>query len=95
MRDVLLTTGLHIGVENKLYPREQSKEMMCRGRLRVEIKNDDGSPIKSEFVTRESVMKFIVESIPKLRTRQNRPVEQQPQTNQPSNTKSKGKKGRR
>lgn len=25
IRDVLLTAGLHVGVENKLYPRERSK----------------------------------------------------------------------
>lgn len=25
IRDVLITTGLKVGVENKLYPREQSK----------------------------------------------------------------------
>ena len=49
--------------------------MLYRGRIRVEIKNDDGTPIKPEYATRESVMKFIAESIPKLKTRQNRYVE--------------------
>lgn len=48
------------------------QEMLHRGRIRVEIKNDDGTPIKEEYPTRESVMRFIVESIPKLKTRQNR-----------------------
>ncbi|XP_059046048.1 signal recognition particle 19 kDa protein [Achroia grisella] len=95
IRDVLLATGLHVAVENKLYPRERSKEMLYRGRIRVQLKNDDGSPIKSEFSTRESVMKFIGESIPKLKTRQNRPADQQPQTTSQSSSKSKGKKGRR
>ncbi|KAM3967188.1 signal recognition particle 19 [Aphomia sociella] len=95
IRDVLLATGLHVGVENKLYPRERSKEMLYRGRIRVQIKNDDGSPVKPEFPTRESVMKFIGESIPKLKTRQNRPADQQPQTTSQSSNKSKGKKGRR
>lgn len=46
--------------------------MLHRGRIRVEIKNDDGTPINPEYPSRESVMKFIVESIPKLKTRQNR-----------------------
>lgn len=46
--------------------------MLFRGRIRVQIKNDDGSPVKPEFATRESVMKYIGESIPKLKTRQNR-----------------------
>ncbi|XP_013190367.1 signal recognition particle 19 kDa protein [Amyelois transitella] len=94
IRDVLLATGLHVGVENKLYPRERSKEMLFRGRIRVQLKNDDGSPIKEEFPSRESVMKYLGETIPKLKTRQNRPADQQPQATQTS-TKSKGKKGRR
>ena len=94
IRDVLLTTGLQVGVENKLYSRERSKEMLYRGRIRVQLRNDDGTPLKPEFPTRESVMKYVGESIPKLKTRQNRPTEQQPQvTNQSSNKKSK--KGRR
>ncbi|CAH4031533.1 signal recognition particle 19 kDa protein [Pieris brassicae] len=95
MRDVLLPSGLHIGVENKLYPRERSKEILYRGRLRVEIKNDDGTPIKPEFSTREDVMKYLVDTIPKLKTRQNRPAEQQPQPALQAVNKSKGKKGRR
>ncbi|CAH0407420.1 unnamed protein product [Chilo suppressalis] len=95
IRDVLVTAGLHVGVENKLYPRERSKEMLYRGRIRVQLKNDDGNPIKPEFPTRESVMKYIGESIPKMKTRQNRPAEQQPQATHQTATKSKGKKGRR
>ncbi|KAI8424324.1 hypothetical protein MSG28_002873 [Choristoneura fumiferana] len=74
IRDVLVSTGLPVGVENKLYPREQSKEMLFRGRIRVQIKNDDGTPLKPEYSTRESVMKFIGEAIPKLKTRQNRGI---------------------
>lgn len=50
------------------------QEMLYRGRIRVELKNDDGTPIKAEFPNRESVMKYIAESIPKLKTRQNRYV---------------------
>lgn len=48
--------------------------MLFRGRIRVQIKNDDGIPLKPEYSTRESVMKFIGEAIPKLKTRQNRYV---------------------
>ncbi|XP_028027278.1 signal recognition particle 19 kDa protein [Bombyx mandarina] len=95
IRDVLLATGLRVGVENKLYSRECSKEMLYRGRIRVQIKNDDGAPVNPEFPTRESVMKYIGESIPKLKTRQNRPVEQQPQPTNQAISKTKGKKGRR
>ncbi|CAH0702906.1 unnamed protein product [Spodoptera exigua] len=94
IRDVLVAAGLRVGVENKLYPREPSKEILYRGRIRVQLKNDDGTPVKPEFPTREAVMKHIGESIPKLKTRQNRPVDQQPQAAQASH-KGKGKKGRR
>lgn len=50
------------------------QEMLYRGRIRIHLKNDDGTPVKQEFPTRESVMKYIGESIPKLKTRQNRLV---------------------
>ncbi|PZC86645.1 hypothetical protein B5X24_HaOG206206 [Helicoverpa armigera] len=72
IRDVLVAAGLRVGVENKLYPREPSKEILYRGRIRVQLKNDDGTPVKPDLPTREAVMKHIGESIPKLKTRQNR-----------------------
>ncbi|XP_021187545.3 signal recognition particle 19 kDa protein [Helicoverpa armigera] len=93
IRDVLVAAGLRVGVENKLYPREPSKEILYRGRIRVQLKNDDGTPVKPDLPTREAVMKHIGESIPKLKTRQNRPADQPQQAAQTS--KSKGKKGRR
>ncbi|XP_072939801.1 signal recognition particle 19 kDa protein [Epargyreus clarus] len=95
IRDVLLTAGMRVGVENKLYPRERSKEILFRGRIRVQIKNDDGTLVNADFPTRESVMRYIGESIPKMKNRQNRPADQQPQTTSQAATKSKGKKGRR
>lgn len=48
------------------------QEILYRGRIRVQLRNDDGTPVKKEFPTRELVMKYIGESIPKLKTRQNR-----------------------
>nr|CAD7199023.1 unnamed protein product [Timema douglasi] len=53
IRDVLSAAGLKIGVENKLYSRERSKEMLYRGRIRVQIKNDDETLINPLFPTRE------------------------------------------
>lgn len=35
IRDVLLAAGLKVCVENKLYSRERSKELLYRGRIRV------------------------------------------------------------
>ncbi|KAK9512665.1 hypothetical protein O3M35_001039 [Rhynocoris fuscipes] len=70
IRDVLSAAGMKVGVENKLYPRERSKEMLYRGRIRVQLKNDDGTPLNPEFPTRESVMLHVCSMIPKLKTRQ-------------------------
>ena len=57
-------------VENKLYSRECSKEPLYRGRVRVQLRNDDGTLCNSKFDTRESIMCYIGEMIPKLKTRQ-------------------------
>lgn len=70
IRDVLVAAGLKVGVENKLYSRERSKELLYRGRIRVQLKNDDGTPCDSKFPTRESVMHHLGDMIPKLKTRQ-------------------------
>jgi signal recognition particle subunit SRP19 len=95
MRDVLVAASLKVGVENKLYSRERSKELLYRGRIRVQLKNNDGTPINKDFPSRESVMMHLCEMIPKLKTRQNKSLGDQPQTN-PSGGKGKGKgKGRR
>ncbi|XP_075230537.1 signal recognition particle 19 [Lycorma delicatula] len=69
IKDVLLTTGLKIGVENKLYPRERSKEMLYRGRIRIQLKNDDGTPVNKDLPDRESIMLYLCNMIPKLKSR--------------------------
>lgn len=95
VRDVLLAAGLKVGVENKLHPKERSKELLYRGRIRVQLKNDDGTPVNSEFPTRDSVLFYIGSSIPKLKTRQNKQTSTE-QTSQPQTVSKKGKgKGRR
>lgn len=50
IKDVLLNAGFNIELENKAYPREPNK-YECRGRIRVQLKNDDGTPIKQDFKT--------------------------------------------
>ncbi|XP_063698279.1 signal recognition particle 19 kDa protein [Culicoides brevitarsis] len=100
IKDVLGVTGLQFLVENKLYPRERSKELQCRGRIRVQIKNDDGQPIKEEFATRDSVLLYLGKSIPQLKSRQNRPNDAaaQPTTSSSStgvSQKNKSKNKRR
>ncbi|XP_033098106.1 signal recognition particle 19 kDa protein-like [Anneissia japonica] len=68
IRDVCLAAGMMIGVENKLYNREQNREP--RGRIRIQMRNEDGTPRLPQFATRKSIMYYIGESIPKLKTRQ-------------------------
>lgn len=54
IRDVCLSQ--HLGVEfetNKHYPREIVKDQIHSGRVRVQIKNDDGSPLNESITSRE------------------------------------------
>ena len=59
IRDVLMSAGYQPIVENKQYPRERSREFEFRGRIRVQLKNDDGSPHLENFQTRESIMEHL------------------------------------
>jgi len=44
---------MKVGVENKLYSREKSKELLYRGRIRVQLKSDDGKPLNPDFPSRK------------------------------------------
>ena len=94
---MLLNAGLKVGVENKIYPREQSKELLYRGCIRVQLKNDDGTPYNKDFPTRDSLLLYLGTHIPKLKTRQGKPSTGEQTIQQPStNVSKKGKgKGRR
>lgn len=95
IRDVLVAANLKVGVENKLYSRERSKELLYRGRIRVQLKNDDGSLCNTSFPTRESIMYHLGDMIPKLKSRLNKGTPEQTQ-NTSGSGKGKGKgKGRR
>ncbi|KAE8738821.1 hypothetical protein FOCC_FOCC015691 [Frankliniella occidentalis] len=82
-----------VGVENKLYSREPSKELLFRGRIRVQLKNDDGTPFNSLYPTRDSLLFYLGDTIPKLKSRANKPSGSE-QSQQQSNAggKKKGKK---
>lgn len=51
IKDVLLAAGFQPIVENKQYSRERSRELEFRGRVRVQLRNDDGTPHLDNFVT--------------------------------------------
>lgn len=44
--------------------------MQHRGRIRVQLKNDDGTPFNSNFTTRESILHHLGDKIPLLKSRQ-------------------------
>ena len=44
-----------------------------RGRVRVQLKNDDGSPLIEEFPTRDAVILHVAEMIPQLKSRTSKP----------------------
>lgn len=69
IRDVLSAAKFNIFVENKIYPRERSKEFLNRGRIRVQIKHDDGTPINPDISNRRQVLKYVGQMIPQLKAR--------------------------
>ncbi|XP_013788755.1 signal recognition particle 19 kDa protein-like [Limulus polyphemus] len=97
IRDVLDSAGFKVGVENKLYPRETNKdELIYKGRIRFQLKKDDGSPVNLKFPTRKSVLVYLCEMIPKLKSRtQKQSGGDQSHSVQGGGKKGKGKKGKR
>merc|ERR1712025_26284 len=57
MRDVLGFHGLPCVIEeDKQYPRDSFKDALCKGRVRVQLKNSDGTPVNEKYSTRKAVM---------------------------------------
>ncbi|XP_029986196.1 signal recognition particle 19 kDa protein isoform X1 [Sphaeramia orbicularis] len=78
IRDVLTAAGMNVYVENKMHPREWNRDVQFRGRVRVQIKEADGTPCQDKFTSRSphvppvpgrDVMFYVAEMIPKLKTR--------------------------
>lgn len=69
IRDVLTAAGLNVLVENKMYSREWNRDVQFRGRVRVQIKLQDGSLCQEKFSSRKDVMFYVAEMIPKLKSR--------------------------
>lgn len=51
--DVLAAANFKVGLEPKFYPRETSKEDEHRGRVRVQLKKADGTPVDPALPTRK------------------------------------------
>uniref|UniRef100_W5MW61 Signal recognition particle 19 kDa protein n=2 Tax=Lepisosteus oculatus TaxID=7918 RepID=W5MW61_LEPOC len=69
MRDVLTAAGFNVLVENKMYTRELNRDVQFRGRVRVQLKREDGSLYLEKFESRKDLMLYVAEMIPKLKTR--------------------------
>lgn len=89
IRDILENVGLKVVIEpNRLYSREESREPQYRGRIRVQIKNADETFVKEQFKCKEDLLFYLVEMIPKLKTRTGNQQQQQ-QSNQQTGGKNK------
>ncbi|KAL1268945.1 hypothetical protein QQF64_031234 [Cirrhinus molitorella] len=69
IRDVLTAAGLNVLVENKMYSREWNRDVQFRGRVRIQLKLEDGSLCQEKFTSRKDVMFYVAEMIPKLKSR--------------------------
>ncbi|XP_028604279.1 signal recognition particle 19 kDa protein [Podarcis muralis] len=70
IQDVCAAVGLNVLLEkNKMYPREWNRDAQYRGRVRIELKTEDGKLCQPQFPTRKAVMLYAAETIPKLKTR--------------------------
>uniref|UniRef100_A0A9J2P1G3 Uncharacterized protein n=1 Tax=Ascaris lumbricoides TaxID=6252 RepID=A0A9J2P1G3_ASCLU len=82
--DVLTNTGFKVQLEkDKMHPLEPNRDPNAKGRVRVQLHNDDGTPFNEKFptsryewmrhfdvVSEMSVMLHVCEMIPKLKNRQ-------------------------
>ncbi|XP_029365557.1 signal recognition particle 19 kDa protein isoform X1 [Echeneis naucrates] len=69
IRDVLTAAGMNVYMENKMHPREWNRDVQFRGRVRVQLKQEDGKLCQEKFSSRKAVMIYVAEMIPKLKTR--------------------------
>lgn len=93
IRDILENVGLKVLVEpNRLYSREESREPQHRGRIRVQLKNADDTFIKDQFKCKDDLLFYLVEMIPKLKSRSGNQPQQQQQQQQNQQTGGKNKK---
>eukprot|EP00095_Tigriopus_kingsejongensis_P012346 snap_masked-scaffold198_size266703-processed-gene-0.17 protein:Tk12346 transcript:snap_masked-scaffold198_size266703-processed-gene-0.17-mRNA-1 annotation:"unknown" len=91
IREVLANSGWNHLVERKVYPRERSREFEFYGRLKVQLKHDDGTPLKAGFTNRESILMHVAQMVPQLKSRLNKPPPVETAPPQPAR-KSKKKK---
>ena len=73
IKDVLTYHKFNFVVEEtKQYPRDSFKDAFCKGRVRVQLKNSDGTPFNKDFKSRKDILFMLGEMIPKLKGRQSK-----------------------
>ncbi|XP_050091391.1 signal recognition particle 19 kDa protein [Anopheles aquasalis] len=95
IRDVLQSINMNLLLELKQYPRERSRELQHRGRVRVQLRDDSGHPLNPEYPTRDSLLVHVGKTIPMLKSRQTKAPEQAPVAATTSAGPKKGKGKRR
>lgn len=95
IRDVCQSQGLNCEVEHKHYPRDSAKDAMCKGRVRVQLKNSDSTFVNEKFQSRKALFQFIGEMIPKLKSRQSKSSHSDSSNQQQGGASSKKKKGKK
>ncbi|KAM3720682.1 Signal recognition particleprotein [Dirofilaria immitis] len=69
--DILSNAGMKVKLEKqKMHPLDPNRDANSQGRVRVQLRNDDGSLCDQKFPTRMSLMLYACEMVPKLKTRQ-------------------------
>uniref|UniRef100_A0AC34G568 Signal recognition particle 19 kDa protein n=1 Tax=Panagrolaimus sp. ES5 TaxID=591445 RepID=A0AC34G568_9BILA len=70
MSEIITHLKMQSKIEKKMYSRDPSREPAVQGRLRVQLKNDDGTFCNDEFKSKDALMIHIASLIPKLKSRQ-------------------------
>ncbi|KFD48563.1 hypothetical protein M513_10574 [Trichuris suis] len=58
--------------KKKMYPRDPNRDWQFQGRVRLQLRNADGSIVNPSLPNRHSVFLYLCSMIPKLKTRQGR-----------------------
>ncbi|OCT98538.1 signal recognition particle 19 kDa protein [Xenopus laevis] len=68
--DICRANKLNVVVEgDKMYTREWNRDAQFRGRVRVQLRNEDGTTCVEKLSSRKAVMLRVAEEIPKLKSR--------------------------
>ncbi|KHJ42668.1 SRP19 protein [Trichuris suis] len=70
--EILKNIQLNVKIEKKMYPRDPNRDWQFQGRVRLQLRNADGSIVNPSLPNRHSVFLYLCSMIPKLKTRQGR-----------------------